>query len=216
MGEEEEAKREMDLMAVDNDEARHELHPDDKLLARFIRRKHFLIKTKSAEDSRTRNTRPQMPRTVTKLPLTHLKDKLEDLGIHTQKYHKSVMDEDKQQEDSLYRRRGRSRARDLSKAPIHQTVQSNKNESGLDFQELSRMQRRSKSRGRSVSRSRSKSARAKSHPPSKGMSSTSASATAHSLKMKAIKSIQRKGKIHESDRHIYNLKPLHLFKGKKR
>merc|ERR1712176_759383 len=136
-----------------------------------------------------------------------MRDSLEDLGINTQKVSRSVKDEKSKKEESLFQRRGRSRTRDLSKQTTHQTLQTNKNESGLDFQELSRIQRRSRSRSKSMPRSRSKS-RSKSRPPSKGISSRSASATAQVLKRKAIKSLNRQGKVHESDRHIYNPKPL--------
>ena len=216
--EEEEEQREMnDLMMIDqNDESRHELNEDDLLLARFIRRTHTLMRKESAPQTKMRNSRPQIPRTNKKTPLKQMRESLEDLGINTQKVSKSVKEEESKQEESLYHRRGRSRKRDLSLQPSHQAVQTNKNESGLDFQELSRMQRRSRSRSKSVPRSRSKSRSKSRRPPSKGITSTSASQTAQVLKIKAIKSLQRRGKVHESDRHIYNPKPLHLFKGKKR
>merc|ERR1712130_955353 len=213
--EEEEEKREMnDLMMIDqNEDDQHELSADDQLLARFIRRKHYLMRKETAHQTKMRSSRPQIPRTDKKMPLKQMRDSLEDLGINIQKVSASVKEEESKKDESLYHRRGRSRARDLSLKPTNQSLQTNKNEAGLDFQELSRMQRRSKSRSKSMPRSRSKS---KSRPPSKGISSSSASHTAQVLKRKAIMSLNKRGKVHESDRHIYNPKPLHLFKGKKR
>ena len=41
-----------------------------------------------------------------------------------------------------------------------------------------------------------------------------ASETAQTLKKRAIFALNKKGRTHESDRRIYNQKPLHLFKGK--
>jgi len=181
------------------------------LLARFIRRKHCLLKKEQRHNNKMRSSRPQIPRTAKKMPLEQMKESLEDLGINTLKVERSVMAVDNRKQDGLYKRRGRSRQRDLSRNPL----QTNKNESGLDFQEMSRIQR---SRSRSQSRPRSKSRRAKSRTraPSKGISSSSASYTAQVLKRKAIKSLNKQGKKHESDRHIPTKKPLHLFKGKKR
>ena len=146
-----------------------------------------------------------------------MKFSFDDLGINTRKVVKRVTADMNKKDESLFRRRGRSRFREITAT----TFQTNENKSGLDFQEIARLQSRSRGPSRNTSRTRSKSrnrskSRTHSKGPSKGISSIRASQTAQKLKRKAIAALNRKGRTHESDRRIYNNKPLHLFKGKNR
>merc|ERR1712013_90072 len=200
---------------------RNLLSADDELLARFIKRK-IILRVKDSHWGRARrDRRVQMPRMHQKIPLSELKADLGDLGIGLHKVSQSIK-EQQEAKEKLTQRRGRSRLRKTALQKIGgQPVVAvpitvgNKNRSFTEIQAIARAQSRSKSRTsraavRANSRSRSRARRA----PSKGITSISASSTALTLKNKALKSLNRDGKCHPSDRHIYNPKPLHLFKGK--
>eukprot|EP01084_Bolivina_argentea_P013925 26067_1 len=192
---EEKDKLMSDLMNIDaNDDAY--LSPDDQLLNDYILRKHHLMRSESALNRKTRDSRPQIPRTDKKIPIHSLKTSLADLGINTHKVSKTVRDERNERNE----KRGRSKTRSDREAD--------------DILNIARAQSRSKSRKatRMKGRSRSKS----SGPPSKGISSITASQTAQKLKQKAMIALNKQGRVHESDRRNYTAKPLHLFKGKSR
>lgn len=199
--EEKEKLNEFMEIDVENDEMynNYQLNDDDKLLSKFILRKHDLIKKESSHKRKIRDSRPQIPRSSKKTNLSQLKYSLDDLGINTKKVVNTLKNQENKSKESLFHRRGRSRIRNKSDL----NLDSNDNKSGLDFQEISRVQNRSKSK----SRQRTKT-------PSKGISSMKASETAQTLKKRAIFALNKKGRTHESDRRIYTQKPLHLFKGK--
>merc|ERR1711933_271683 len=92
-----------------------------------------------------------------------MKNSLDDLGINIRKVSKTVKTEDDKKKESLFNRRGRPRFRTIDS----NTLKTNNNESGLDFQEISRLQSRSKSKSRRT--------RTPSKIVSKGISSTKAS-----------------------------------------
>mmetsp|Transcript_71202 Transcript_71202/g.113184 ORF Transcript_71202/g.113184 Transcript_71202/m.113184 type:complete len:687 (+) Transcript_71202:84-2144(+) len=219
---EHEEKQKVISMMIDaeekNDDAEHELDADDELLASYIWRKHILMKKESAHNKKLRHSRPQIARNDKKLSLSELRYSLDDLGINTQRVSKTVKSAAEREEEALFHRRGRSRMREIDPT----TLKRNENKSGLDFQEIARLQSRSRGaskaeRERDRARSKSRaSSRSKSRPPAKGISSTMASETAFQLKRKAIAALNRQGKVHESDRRITSNKPLHLFKGKHR
>eukprot|EP01084_Bolivina_argentea_P006104 11552_1 len=204
-----------------NNNNNYELTDDDKLLNLYILRKHNLMRKESSHNRKIRNSRPQIPRNDKKIPISQLKYSFDDLGINTHKISKTIKINNNKKNESLYNRRGRSKIRQTQIIINNNDNNNNNNLSGLDFQQISRMQSRSKSitkpnkllskqEYRKRSRSKSKG------PPSKGISSITASQTAQKLKRKAIMALNKQGKTHESDRKIYNTKPLHLFKGKNR
>eukprot|EP00483_Globobulimina_turgida_P003758 UN03764 len=166
------------------------------------------MKKESSHNTKMRDSRPQIPRTKKQISINLLKHSFDDLGIKTHKISKTLKQEEDKKNESMYHRRGRSRFRTQTQPQIKQ--------SGLDFQEIARRQSRSRSAAETRSKSRSKSRGARVRAPSKGISSMSASETAQKLKRQAIFALNRQGKVHESDRRIFNPKPLHLFKGKGR
>eukprot|EP00485_Elphidium_margaritaceum_P002384 CAMPEP_0202688524 /NCGR_PEP_ID=MMETSP1385-20130828/4025_1 /ASSEMBLY_ACC=CAM_ASM_000861 /TAXON_ID=933848 /ORGANISM="Elphidium margaritaceum" /LENGTH=683 /DNA_ID=CAMNT_0049343517 /DNA_START=32 /DNA_END=2083 /DNA_ORIENTATION=+ len=203
------------LRMMESGQMDDELNADDRLLASYIWRKHVLMRRESAHQRKMRDSRPQIGRTDQKIAMSKMTESLDDLGIDCRKVTRSVQSVDSKQKDAMFHRRGRSRTRAID-GSLANTMKSNANKSGLDFQEIARLQ--SRSRGPSnvdADRSRSKSrARSRSAAPSKGITSLKASETARKLKIKAISALNRKGKCHESDRRITNPKPTHLFKGK--
>eukprot|EP01084_Bolivina_argentea_P065029 118547_1 len=199
----------------------NKLNDDDNLLVKYIERKHILKRKESSQNRKVRDSRPQIGRPSKKISVNKLRESLDDLGIKTVKINKTIKNEENKKNESLFNRRGRSRMRSLNKMDYNYNDIDNDNDNikkcGLDLQEIARRQSRSRNRSRNRSetgsRSRSRS-RSRPRPPSKGISSMNASQTAQKLKKEAIYALNKKGRVHESDRHIWTKKPLHLFKVK--
>lgn len=175
---------EMAFLNGDVNDSGDNLNSDDDMLVRYIRRKMVLAKKKSAADKSVRNTRPTIPRTDKKMPLGTLTAELRDLGINTSRVSRRV----RFAQEQLDKARGRVSSRDK-------------------MQEIARSQSRV---GRPKERSGRSKSRVRSHTPSRGISSVRASLTAQKLKMDALKALQRVGRIHESDRHVYTNRPKFL------
>merc|ERR1711920_114902 len=92
---------------------------------------------------------------------------------------------------------------------------------GYDIQAIARSQKRVRSRaekalskmGRYRSTKKITKIKGAIH---KGVGSLQASKKCDMLMKSAMKMLNRRGQIHESDRHYYTKKPIHLFKGKQR
>ena len=183
-----------------------QLSKEDSLLHRYIERKMYFARVEGQKKRKLRNARPEMGRSQKKIPLSQLKESMQELGIDTDKVEDTVVDEATKRNMSIdRRRRGRSRTRESATSAL-------KVATGRDLQAIARTQSRSRSRAEKADpnyRARSKS---RARTPSKGISTMRASAKADDMMKRAMRSMNRKGMIHESDRRIDTKKPvLYLF-----
>lgn len=195
-----------------------DLDADHEMLAKYIQRKHILIRSASARKRKVNDTRAIIARPNRKMNIKDLEQDLGDLGIKTQKVRRSLKQEWQQRERHRTFIPGGKRSK-TEKA----FNKGNEPQSGIDLQ---RMSMRSRSIHRSGSRPFSRSAlRSQSRDRRKNiqfakvkgsMNSLNACQSALLLKKQAMKNLNRRGIIHPSDKYVDKIckKPIHLFKGK--
>ena len=191
------------------------LKPDEELLWEYIDRKQKIARMQHRHKKRLINNRPQIPRKdIAPKSLSTMREEFEDLGINTTKIVKEMKKRHNEREGIL-ERRGRSRVRKWERYVNPNSVDPKNVKNANDIQQIARSNSRKRLVITKSDRSKSR-ARSRSMEPDKGISTINASEKARKLKLMAMKVLNKQGRIHESDRGIFDTKPKHLHIGKGR
>merc|ERR1712032_1606870 len=173
----------------EREEIAAELSADDVLLHRYI----------------TRKRRPVIPRGKRRIAMSKMKETFSELGIKTEKAEESVAELDRKRKERLAKTRPRWGAKyNRLNFGTGATAITAPN----DIQAIARSQKRARSR---FEKALSKDGRYRAQKSltqikglvAKGCGTVKATKKANMLMKHAMKALNKKGRIHESDRHYY-------------